>query len=78
MKWMLRTVILLCGLGFASGCGCGHQTTQDPNDPGRAVLDESRRLHDRATKEHLIGFDERGLPIYGVDAEGNPVYKRDK
>lgn len=78
MKWIPWTVILLGWLGFASGCGCGPEATPDPNDPGRATLDKSRRLHERATKEHLIGFDDRGLPIYGVDAEGNPVYKRDK
>ena len=66
------------GLGLLGGCGPSHDAGMDPNDPGRAALEESRQRHERATKEHLIGFDTRGLPIYGVDDEGNPVYKRDK
>lgn len=57
---------------LAAGCGPRHPPTQEQLD------EESRQLNEAAEKEHLIGFDPTGFPVYGVDEDGKPIYKRDK
>lgn len=65
---------LLCVLAGTAGCGPARDPAQD--DPNLETLEESRDLYDRAAKEHLIGHDTTGFPVYGVDEDGKPVYKR--
>ena len=63
----------LAALGaLAAGCGPRHPPTQEQLD------DENRQRYEAAEKEHLIGFDPAGFPVYGVDADGKPIYTRDK
>lgn len=68
---------VLAGLAVG-GCGPGNVPAPGDDDPSRRLVEESLRQQEAAEKEHLIGFDPRGLPIYGVDENGQPVYKRDK
>ena len=63
----------LAALGaLATGCGPRHPPTQEQLD------DENRQRYEAAEKEHLIGFDPTGFPVYSVDEDGKPVYTRDK
>ena len=74
-KWLAFFFVFL---GMA-GCGPGRDSTPYvDDDPSRDVVEESRRIYEKAAKEHLIGYDSTGFPVYGVDEEGKPIYKRDK
>ena len=72
IAWTRRGSALgLAVLGsLAAGCGPRRPPTQEQLD------EENRQRYEAAEKEHLIGFDSRGLPVYGVDDEGKPIYKR--
>ena len=59
-------------MAWTTGCGPRRPPTQEQLD------DESLRRSEAAQQEHIIGFDPTGFPIYGVDEDGKPVYKRDK
>ena len=74
MDWTkIGWTLSLAAMGaLAVGCGPRHPPTQEQLD------EESRQLIEAAEKEHLIGFDSTGFPVYGVDENGNPIYKRDK
>lgn len=67
--WTLALVAL--GV-LAAGCGPRRPPTQEQLD------EESRQRSEAAAKEHLIGFDPTGFPVYGVDEDGKPIYTRDK
>jgi len=73
--------ILALWIAMAMGlaAGCGPRPPPDPagEDPSRRLIDESLRRQEAAEKDHLIGNDHRGFPVYGVDDEGQPVYTRD-
>lgn len=59
---------IFTGLVVAAGCG-----SRDESAAGGEV-----DYLDAAAKEpHVIGYDPTGLPVYGVDANGNPTYKPD-
>ena len=55
-----------------AGCGPRHPPTPEQLD------EENRQRYEAAEKEHLIGFDSTGFPVYGVDEDGKPIYTRDK
>ena len=57
---------------LAAGCGPRRPPTQEQLD------EESRRRSEAAAKEHVIGYDPTGFPVYGVDEDGKPIYTRDK
>ena len=64
------------GLAVAVAClggwGCGSKT-----EP--AYVDEDVDYIYEATREpHIIGHDTTGFPVYGVDENGQPVYKPEK
>ena len=72
--------MLACLFVFAGAVGCGPSRDPSPFDddePSRKALEESQRLYERAAKDHVIGYDSTGLPVYGVDEEGNPITRRD-
>ena len=71
---MLVSILVVAG---AVGCGPG-QNAAPGGDPGQEALEESQKLYEQAAQEHLIGHDQRGLPVYGVDEDGHPVTRRDK
>lgn len=57
---------IFTALAVAAGCG-----PRDESTAGGEV-----DYIDAAAKEpHVIGYDPTGLPVYGVDANGNPTYK---
>ena len=58
----------------AGAAGCGPRSSSSANNPD----EESRKISEAARKDHLIGHDPAGQPVYGVDEEGKPIYKRDK
>ena len=72
IAWTRRGSALGLAAVVWSAAGCGPRPLPTPEQ-----LDEENRQHyETAEKEHLIGFDSRGLPVYGVDDEGKPIYKR--
>lgn len=69
MGWTLAFVALG---GLVAGCGPRRPPTQEQLD------EESRQRYEAAAKEHLIGHDSTGFPVYGVDEDGKPIYTRGK
>lgn len=67
--WVL---VLAAIVSTTVGCGPRRPPTQEQLD------EENRMRYEAAEKEHLIGFDSTGFPVYGVDEEGKPIYERDK
>ena len=66
MRKTLGMLGILTGMVVAAGCG-----SRDESATGGEV-----DYIDAAAKEpHVIGYDPTGLPVYGVDANGNPTYK---
>ena len=67
--WALGLAVLG---SLAAGCGPRRPPTQEQLD------EENRQRYEAAEKEHLIGHDPTGFPVYGVDEDGKPIYTRDK
>ena len=67
--WMLGLAVMG---SLVAGCGPRRPPTQEQLD------EESRRRNEAAEKEHLIGHESRGFPVYGVDEDGKPIYTSDK
>lgn len=61
---------VLASATWVAGCG-GSGSANDPDA-------ESRKRAEQGRADHLIGHDPRGLPVYGVDEDGKPVYRRDE
>lgn len=74
MDWTkIGWVLGLAAMGaLAAGCGPRRPPTQEQLD------EESRQRYEAAAKEHVIGYDPTGFPVYGVDEDGKPIYTRDK
>ncbi|MGD9782112.1 MAG: hypothetical protein AB7V14_08160 [Kiritimatiellia bacterium] len=72
------TAMLVSLLVWAGAAGCGPRRDPAQDDPNRETLEESQKRYERAAQEHVIGHDPTGFPVYGVDEDGKPVYKRDK
>ena len=77
----IHDLVAALGAGLMAGwdgCGPSEPPLYDDGDAARWITEESLKRNDAMLKDHVIGYDTRGLPIYGVDENGNPVYTRDK
>jgi hypothetical protein len=63
--------LAIVGLALA-GCAKKRAATADE------IVAESLKRSEEAYREHVIGFDSKGLPVYAVDEEGRPVTNRKK
>ena len=54
---------------WAAGCGSG---------PSYVSEEEKYRIDEPPGQEHIIGYDQTGFPVYGIDEEGQPIIKRPK
>lgn len=53
---------------LAGGCGL-------KSDPAQAGEDADYIAEAARDQTHIIGYDTTGFPVYGVDENGQPVYK---
>lgn len=71
-RWMRRLWMLAIPLvaAFAGGCG--------PKGEPAYVDEDADYINEAARETHVIGHDPTGFPVYGVDENGQPVYKPEK
>ncbi len=54
---------------WAVGCGQG---------PAYVSEEEKYQIDEPPGQEHIIGYDQTGFPVYGIDEEGQPIIKPPK